>query len=425
MPEPGVPIKRPADARRGAAGHDDLPALAGQDFIVFADNWGRHSSSTQHIFRHLLRQNRVLWVQTIGLRNPSLSAYDVRRSLQILRRFAGRRRGQEAQDPSLWISNPRMLPYSNLAPIRQANRASVVRTVKAAAREIGFANPILVVTAPNAADYLGAFGERLSVYYCTDDFTQWPGAVARQVVVWEEELLRRCDVVMATAESLREKKTRHGRVPLYLSHGVDVEHFAGSEAPIPAAIADLRKPVIGFFGAISPWVDLGLIAAIARSRPEWSVVLIGGADVDVAPLRACPNVTLLGKVPYADLPAFARGFDVGIIPFVVNELTASVNPLKLLEYLACGLPVVSSDMPEVRKYIPLVDVAVGAGAFEAAIARSLSEDSPERRAARQRVAQQSSWPAVAGRFSEYILAALAARPPAQRAGSSSPASDGA
>ena len=227
---------------------------------------------------------------------------------------------------------------------------SVVKTVKAAARALEFTDPILVVAAPNAADYLGALGERLSVYYCIDDFTQWPGALTRQIAAWEETLLRRCDVVMATAQNLREKKTRGGRVPLYLSHGVDVEHFAECEGPVPGAIAALPKPVIGFFGAISPWVDLDLIAGIAQSRPSWSIVLIGPADVDVERLRALPNVHLLGKVPYSDLPRFAGGFDVGLIPFVINELTVSVNPLKLLEYFACGLPVVSADMPEVRRF---------------------------------------------------------------------------
>ncbi len=190
-----------------------------------------------------------------------------------------------------------------MAAIRALNRVSVVKTVRAAAGALEFTDPILVVAAPNAADYLGALGERLSVYYCIDDFTQWPGALTRQNRRLGRDAAPRCDVVMATAQNLREKKTRGGRVPLYLSHGVDVEHFADCEGPVPGAISALPRPVIGFFGAISPWVDLDLIAGIARSRPSWSIVLVGPADVDVERLRALPNVHLPGKVPYAELPA--------------------------------------------------------------------------------------------------------------------------
>ncbi len=403
--EPAVP-----PALHGEAG---ALRMTGRDFIVFADNWGRHPSSTQHIFRHLLSGNRVLWVQTIGLRNPSWSVYDLRRSAEILRRFTGRTSGQAASVPNLWISNPRMLPYSNVAAIRALNRVSVVKTVRAAAGALEFTDPILVIAAPNAADYLGALGERLSVYYCIDDFTQWPGALTRQIAAWEETLLRRCDVVMATAQNLREKKTRGGRVPLYLSHGVDVEHFADCEDPVPGVISALPRPVIGFFGAISPWVDLDLIAGIARSRPSWSIVLVGPADVDVERLRALPNVHLPGKVPYAELPSFARGFDVGLIPFVLNELTVSVNPLKLLEYFACGLPVVSADMPEVRRFSRAVEIARDTQGFLAAIETCLAADSSERRLERLEIARQSSWSAVADRFCSYLSAAPCASAPGE------------
>ena len=409
MDDPSRDVSREPSVRPAPRAEAGALRMSGRDFIVFADNWGRHPSSTQHVFRHILSGNRVLWVQTIGLRNPRWSVYDLKRSAEILRRFTGRESGQAASVPNLWISNPRMLPYSNLAAIRALNRMSVVKTVKAAARALEFTDPILVVAAPNAADYLGALGERLSVYYCIDDFTQWPGALTRQIATWEETLLRRCDVVMATAQNLREKKTRGGRVPLYLPHGVDVEHFADCEGPVPGAISALPRPVIGFFGAISPWVDLDLIAGVAQSRPSWSIVLVGPADVGVERLRALPNVHLPGKVPYSDLPRFARGFDVGLIPFVINELTVSVNPLKLLEYFACGLPVVSADMPEVRRFGRAVEIAHDTQGFLAAIETCLAADSPERRLERLDIARQSSWSAVADRFCGYISATPAGR----------------
>lgn len=411
-PAPGTPS--PA----GAA-PDDALGITGRDFIVFGDNWGRHQNSCQHIFKRVLRHNRVLWVQTIGLRNPSWSLYDLKRSVEILRRFVSESPAEKAPIANLTVCNPRMLPYSNLAPVRAVNRASVIRTVRARCQALGFVDPIVVTSVPNAADYLGAFDESVSAYYCLDDFTEWPGAQLGQIGVWEERLLTACDVVITTSSVLQERKTRNGRVPRFLGHGVDVEHFSRPAGPEPAVMAALPRPIVGFFGAISPWVDLDLLIRVARAHPTWTIALIGPSDIDVTPLRALPNIHLLGRVPYAELPAYARAFDVGIIPFVVNELTAAVNPLKLLEYLACGAPVVSSDMREVRKFGEVVRIAHDATGFAAAIEAALAEGvSAEARARRLTFAEAHSWDSIARQFCAHLTSAMT--PPARRPAVSPP-----
>ena len=89
MCDPSRGAARDPSVQASLQGAGEARPLTGRDFIVFADNWGRHPSSTQHLFRHILRNNRVLWVHTIGLRNPGLSAYDLKRSVEILRRFTG------------------------------------------------------------------------------------------------------------------------------------------------------------------------------------------------------------------------------------------------------------------------------------------------------------------------------------------------
>jgi glycosyltransferase involved in cell wall biosynthesis len=105
--------------------------------------------------------------------------------------------------------------------------------------------------------------------------------------------------------------------------------------------------VIGFFGLIADWVDLEIIRYLAASRPEWSFLLIGEVQTDVSALREMPNVHLLGRRSYQSLPAYCKAFDVAILPFVVNELTLAANPLKVREYLAAGLPVVATPLPEI------------------------------------------------------------------------------
>src|SRR4029078_13293068 len=118
----------------------------------------------------------------------------------------------------------------------------------------------------------------------------------------------------------------------------------------------LPRPIVGFFGLIADWVDTDIMAAIARRYPTGSLVVVGKATTDVSALQKLPNVHLLGRKPYADLPAYCKAFDVAINPFRINELTLAANPLKVREYLAAGLPVVSTDIPEVHV---LEDVRVG------------------------------------------------------------------
>jgi glycosyltransferase involved in cell wall biosynthesis len=141
-------------------------------------------------------------------------------------------------------------------------------------------------------------------------------------------------------------------------------------------------------------------------RPDWSFVLVGPVDTDVSSLESLANVHLSGRVSYQELPAVAAGFAVALIPFQLNEMTRSVNPLKLMEYLACGLPVVSTPLPEVLKFAGTVYIADSADGFAREIDLALAEDSPEKRQARLEVARQFSWESVAETLSAAIESAL-------------------
>jgi hypothetical protein len=130
------------------------------------------------------------------------------------------------------------------------------------------------------------------------------------------------------------------------------------------------------------WIDLGLLAFLAERRPSWTIVQLGRATVDPAPLRRYPNVLLLGRRPYAALPRYCKAFTIGLMPFVVNELTRYVNPIKLRECLAAGLPVVSSGISEADAYPEWCSLAKSPADFLAACERALQSDSPAARAAR-------------------------------------------
>jgi glycosyltransferase involved in cell wall biosynthesis len=167
----------------------------------------------------------------------------------------------------------------------------------------------------------------------------------------EQALMRKSDLVIVSSSRLYETKRPYNPNTVLVTHGVDVDHFrkACFSTPPAAECANLPHPVIGFFGLIANWVDLEVVRYLAAQRPQWSLLLIGEVQADTSALRELPNVHILGRRPYDSLPAYCRSFDVAILPFVVGELTIAANPLKLREYLAAGLPVVSTPLPECLK----------------------------------------------------------------------------
>ena len=149
--------------------------------------------------------------------------------------------------------------------------------------------------------------------------------------------------------------------------------------------------MVGYFGLIDDWLDVSLIGRVAALRPEWSFVLIGGIKCDVTQLRKQSNVLFTGRVDQSMLPGFCRAFDVAVIPFVMNELTRNANPIKLREYLAAGLGVVSTPLPEVRGYEPYVLTADSPETFAAACEQVLASNSPDRSRARAEAVAHEHW----------------------------------
>jgi glycosyltransferase involved in cell wall biosynthesis len=152
-------------------------------------------------------------------------------------------------------------------------------------------------------------------------------------------------------------------------------------------------PIIGFVGQINERLDRELIRLVALAHPEWSLVFVGPIlrNVDVGPLQALQNVYFLGPADRDRLPEFLKPMDVCTVPFLVNEHTRTMSPLKILEYLAAGKPVVSTPLPAVRAYEPHVDIACGAAEFAAAVDLALAENSAARRRARAEFAGEHSW----------------------------------
>lgn len=363
------------------------------DIICFAKDWSEPATSVNHVMTELARRHRVLWINSIGMRSAKLtSAGDWKK---IFRKLRSLFRGIQRPHENIRVVTPIVIPLARPL-IQRFNRTLLRWAVRRAARQWGLSRPQLWIFQPNAVDYIGDFDESRVVYYCVDDFAGFTYLNADFIRRKDAELTQRADIVFVTAKKLLHDKAGQNKRVHLIPHGVNHALFAG-QTEIPADIAGLARPRIGFYGNLYDWVDQDLLAAIARARPAWTFILIGKIMSDVSALQL-PNIHLLGARPYEQLPAYCRAFDVGLIPYKTSDpRMQSVNPLKLREYLAAGIPAISVDLPEVRAVGGDVRLAGTADEFIAQIEAVLAEDSPAHRRQRSDSMLAETW---AGRVQE-------------------------
>lgn len=376
--------------------------LTDRSIICFAHDYDGDPTSKTHIMRLLAPFNRVLWVNSIAMRRPTASGRDLRRLVSKVRRGL---QGCREVGRNFFVASPLVLPLPGVAAADRINAGILAAWLRRLCRRHRLDRPLLWTFLPNVNRLVGRLGEQMVIYHCVDEYAEFAGVQKDALIAMEQDLVRRSHLVITSSERLRDERAELNPHTTFVPHGVDVAHFsraADPETRIPPDLADLRRPVIGFFGLIAEWIDLDLIGSMARRRPDWSFLLIGRATVDVAPLQGLPNVRWIGPRPYADLPSYCRAIDVGIIPFRLNDLTLRANPLKLREYLAAGLPVVSTPLPEVRRYEGLVRLGEGRDGFLSAIDASLRDRSAAARRARIEAMMAEGWEARVEQISALI-----------------------
>jgi glycosyltransferase involved in cell wall biosynthesis len=372
--------------------------LQGRDIVCvgFAD-WDTELWTNQHhLMSRLARENRVLFVESLGLRQPQLAGKDVRRIARRLRRGLGPPRAVDG----LHVLSPLVIPLHRFALVRALNRRLLPWLVRRAARGLGLRRPILWAYVPQAEALLEALEPSLVVYHCVDDIAAQPGIDGASFRAAEARFAARADLVLASAPSLAQRmRTLSGNV-LDAPNVADTALFARAlePGPVDPQLDALPRPRVVFTGAVvATKLDVPLLVQVARRRPQWSFALVGPIGpgdprTDVSALVAEPNVHLLGRRAYAELPAVLRGADAGLIPYARNELTEGIFPMKVYEYLAAGLPVVATELPSLAD-VPDVARAADAAGLVALLDEALAHDDPTRRAERSRAAAAHSWDA--------------------------------
>jgi glycosyltransferase involved in cell wall biosynthesis len=217
----------------------------------------------------------------------------------------------------------------------------------------------IVFTLPYNREFLSHFRQPRVVYEVIDDLDVFPGDKAL-LQRDHHRLLHEADIVLVTADRLMEQVKPIRPDAILCPNAVDIDHFSqarGSDSkPMPPDLVPILKsnrPVIGYYGALARWFDYDLVFQAAQNHPDWDFVLIGPNHDNTlmeSNILSVPNIHWLGTREYSTLPAYLRYFSVATIPFLVNNITLATSPIKLFEYMAAAKPIVTTNLPECRKY---------------------------------------------------------------------------
>ena len=372
------------------------------DWIVFGDDWGGHPSTTQHLILNLPSEDRVVWVDSIGMRQPRLRLTDAARIWQKARGFLEKSGTADRLYPgsvgTLERLKPKVLPWHLNSLARHVNARSLGRALASRVDRLGMRDPILLSSTPVVVQYLDAIPHGKTAYLRLDDYSLYPGVDPALVHRTERAMFAAADAVFATATTLMPPPV-HARKSHYLPQGVQSELFA--RVPIDPP----RSKVLGFFGTLAEWLDFRLIEQVARSAPDWVLEFVGKVDVLPEALRAVHNLLILPAVPLRELPNAIAHWTAAWIPFQITELTVAVNPLKVREYLAAGLPTHCTPLPEVAVLAPHVAISDDPECILEWMQRSLTTDTPDARRLRRAFVQGDSWASRAATLRRTMRAA--------------------
>lgn len=328
--------------------------------------------------------HRVLYVESLGLRPLRRGGHDRSRVLQRLRH--GLRPPRQVR-PGLWVWAPLVLPGASGGWPLWLNRQVLRLGLALWRRVLGLRADWLWTYSPMTLAVLSPVPFRRLIYHCVDAIQTQPDMPEAEITLWEERLCRAADRVFVTSPALLEQLRPFNPHTHFYPNVADGAHFAAAldpALPLPPDLAAIPRPRLGFVGAISAYkLDLGLLEQLARLHPHWSFVLIGPVgegdpSTDVSQVAGLANVHLLGARPYAALPAYLKGLDVGLLPLTFNPYTRAMFPMKFFEYLAAGLPVVATAIDALRPFGHLALVCEpGEAAFAAAITAALAGDGPD------------------------------------------------
>ena len=389
--------------------------IQGHSIICFAgeDWWYHHPHSKYHLMRRFAKAgNRVIFVNSISMGLPGLRNKDL--LPRVIRKLGSYARLARSTPEGVTVVSPAVIPFFGSRAARAANRKLLAMQIGRLARRENLSRPILWIAIPTAADMIGQFDERLVIYQVSDKYDANLMDHATDLATirkLHERAIDNADVVVYSGQKLLAEADRGRERSFLLEQAVDFDHWSrvgAGNLEIAEAVARIPRPRLGYFGAIEPWlIDQNLIKRAARERPNWQWIFIGNKSRGVE-IEALPNTHFLSPVPYQELPRYAAGFDVCVLPWdTAHSFTSYGSAIKVREYLATGLPVVISPLPEYESMGDALRIARSHDDWFRLVEEALNEKDPATARARQAAVSSGTWDARAEFVSGLIASALA------------------
>ncbi len=358
--------------------------------------------------------NKVIFVNSISMGLPALAHKDL--LPRIKRKLGSYSKLARQTEEGITIVSPASLPFFGTAAARAINRRLISTQINRLARNRGLSKPILWIAIPTAAEMIGTLHEAAVVYQVSDKYdanTMDHATDPALIRSLHEHAIDSSDLIFYSGRKLFSEATRGQEHSYLLEQGVDYDHWCqvgNGKMAVAPEVAKIPQPRLGYFGAIEPWlVDQQLIKRTARERPEWQWVFIGNYSRGLE-IEELPNTHFLGPVPYADLPAYAAGFDVCVLPWETEQaFTSYGSAIKVREYLATGKPVVISPLPEYEPMAAVLRIARSRNDFIRLVEDALREVNPNSAALRQASVASGTWDARAEWVSELLEKTLAGK----------------
>src|SRR6266550_256991 len=355
--------------------------------------------------------NRVIFVNSISMGLPSLANKDL--LPRIIRKLRSYARFARSTPEGVTVVSPAVIPFFGSRAARATNRRLLAAQIGRLARRGGLTRPILWIAIPTAADLIGQFDERLVIYQVSDkyDANMMDHATDQATITrLHDRAIDNADLIYYSGQKLLAEAEHGCERSHLLEQAVDFEHWSQVDAgnlEVAEAVARIPHPRLGYFGAIEPWlVDQELIRRAARERPDWQWIFIGNKSRGVE-IETLPNTHFLPPVPYQKLPHYAAGFDVCVLPWdTAHSFTSYGSAIKVREYLATGLPVVISPLPEYESMGAVLRIARSHDDWFRLVEEALNENDPARARARQLAVSSGTWNARAEWVSGLIEATL-------------------
>lgn len=379
-------------------------------FICFCgQDWWYHNRahSDFQLMTRLAQTRTVLLINSIGMRMPlpGRSTVFFKRVLRKAHSMLKLLRRPVPELPNYWVMTPFLLPFYGVGWVRRLSGWLVRLQVGLAAKRIGIERPNIFVTIPTAYPIAKRLDRRALIYNRSDKHSAFSEADQTMIRGLEDGLLRDADLVLYVSRELEADETSQtGERAYFLDHGVDANHFRRRDSEDePADLARIAHPRIGFFGGLDDYtVDFDLLERVAREIPEAQLVLVGRAMCDMSRFDGLDNVHFLDFKPYQEIPSYGSGFDVALMPWLRNEWIRHCNPIKLKEYLALGLAVVTTDFPEIAHYEGLVRVAQNSDQFVDLVRKSLQDGGVSTPVKRRASVAESTWRARTNELARIV-----------------------